>query len=99
MGGPIVCGHGSTLRATVCTNDPVAEALVYIIRTLGVKWLEHYLADFVMVAPPKSKECQEGLQTALSTCKKVGFPVAEDKTEGPATLINFLGILLDSVLM
>ena len=87
------------LRSAPMIFNAVAEALAFIIRSLGVKWLEHYLDDFVMVAPPKSNECQEGLQVALDTCAKVGFPVAEDKTEGPATLINFLGVLLDSMLM
>ena len=79
--------------------NAVAEALAFIIRALGVKWLEHYLDDFVMVAPPESNDCRKGLQIALGTCGKLGLPVADEKTEGPATQINLLGVVLDSMSM
>ena len=36
---------------------------------------------------------------ALDTSVRVGFPVAEEKTEGPATRITLLGIVIDSDLL
>ena len=33
----------------------------------------------------------------MGTCSDVGFPVAEEKSDGPATVISVLGIVLDSV--
>ena len=51
-----------------------------------------------MVGSPRTTECQEGLQIALDTCCcRLGFTVADEKTVGPATLITFLGIEVDSV--
>ena len=57
-------------------------------------WLDHYLDDFIVVGSPKTTECH---QIALDTCCRLGFPVADEKTVGPATLITFLGIEVDSV--
>ena len=37
------------------------------------------------------------LKVFLRVCKLLGIPVAMDKVEGPATLIVFLGLKLDSV--
>ena len=67
------------------------------MRKDGVKEVDHYLDDFSLAGPPESKACQEDLDTALETCNRLGFPVAGEKTEGPATLITLLGIELGSV--
>ena len=64
-----------------------------------MKIVDHYLDDFVILAPPESEEGERGLRVAVETCKEVGFPVAEEKTRGPATLIELLGIEIDSELM
>lgn len=85
------------LRSAPIIFNAVAEALAYIMRKDGIKEIDHYLDDFSLVGPPESKACQEDLDTALETCNRLGFPVAEEKTEGPATLITLLGIELDSV--
>ena len=44
-----------------------------------------------------STQCGRELETALEICGKVGFPVAEEKTVGPTTLIQLLGIEMDSI--
>ena len=79
--------------------NAVAEALAYIIKQEGVERLDHYLDDFSLVGGPKSPECGRNLKTALETCDGVGFPVAAEKPEGPATRITLLGIELDSELL
>ena len=84
------------LRSAPMIFSAVADGLAYIIREKGVKGLDHYLDDFSLVSPPKSSECQMNLATALETCDEVGFLVAPEKTEGPATEINLLGIVIDS---
>lgn len=35
----------------------------------------------------------------LQVCKKLGFPIAEGKIEGPTAVIIFLGIILDTIKM
>ena len=61
--------------------------------------MDHYLDDFSIVNSPKSAVCGRNLQMALETCEEMGFPVAREKTEGPATIVTLLGIILDSELM
>ena len=85
------------LRSALIIFNAVMEALAYIMRRDGIKEIDHYIDDFSLVGAPESKACQEDLDTALEICNRLGFPVAEEKTEGPATLVTPLGIELDSV--
>ena len=62
----------------------------------GVDRVGHYLDDFVLVGPLGSRDCSRFLQVALRVCRDSGFPVAEEKTVGPTTLIPLLGMVLDS---
>ena len=86
------------LRSAPMIFNAVAEALAYVIRERGVKNLDHYLDDFSLVAPPASPMCKENLGVALGICEELGFQVASEKTEGPATRITLLGIEIDSEL-
>ena len=61
-----------------------------------MKWIGHYLDNYIVLRPPRSEDCLRGLQVAMDTCWKVSFSVAEEKTVGPATVIRLLGIELDS---
>ena len=65
----------------------LADGLEFMIRQAGVDRVGHYLDDFVLVGPPGSRDCSRFLQVALRVCKDSGFPVAEEKTVGPTTLI------------
>lgn len=84
------------LRSAPMIFNTVAEALAYVIREKGVGNLDHYLDDFLLVAPLASTKCAENLRTALGVCEELGFQVAQEKTEGPATTITLLGIEVDS---
>ena len=57
----------------------------------------HYLDDFLLLGPPSSKTCQAAPCATLSTCEELGLPVAPEKTEGPGTVLTFLGIEIDTV--
>ena len=59
----------------------------------------HYLDDFFFCAPASSPACSIALQTAIPLCHDLGFPVAPNKVEGPATSLVFLGIEIDSAKM
>ena len=58
--------------------------------------MRHYLDDFAVIGSPDSDECAEALTTLRGVCKALGVPLAEHKTEGPATRITYLGIEIDT---
>ena len=58
----------------------------------------HYVDDFLFVVP--TKELGGALcATALSLCQMLGVPMSPHKTEGPVTMLTFLGIELDTIAM
>ncbi|KAM9324440.1 uncharacterized protein PAF06_000477 [Gastrophryne carolinensis] len=63
----------------------------------GVGSVTHYLDDFLCVGPADTGICELLLGTMLEVFGAFGVPVAHDKTEGPATVIQFLGIEIDTV--
>lgn len=61
----------------------------------GVHTLNHYLDDFIF-AGDTSEICELLMSSFRKTCFEFGIPLAEDKTEGPKTVITFLGIVIDT---
>ena len=77
------------LRSAPKTFTAVADALQFMLQKKGVAHVLHYLDDFC---------CSVGhIQIALEWCSKLGVPIAEQKTEGPAKVITFLGIKVDTL--
>ena len=62
-------------------------------------WLRHYLDDFIIVGSPGSCVCGDNLSVALHTCSQLGVPVVAEKTVGPANVVTFLGVEVDTVEM
>ena len=58
-----------------------------------------YLDDFLTMGPPGSHECSRNLETLKQVCHLLGIPLALEKVLGPATLLDFLGIILDTTRM
>lgn len=58
----------------------------------------HYIDDFLF-GDRTFSECQHLLDAFLFECGKLGVPIAEEKTMGPSTCIQFLGLELDTVAM
>ena len=56
----------------------------------------HILDDFLFIADCKDK-CQSDLNNFLRLCGYLGVPIAQEKTVGPDTVLQFAGITLDSV--
>ena len=84
------------LRSAPKIFTAVADALEWIVRRAGLETLLHYLDDFLVVACPASSQCQDNLRVLLEIFSHLHVPVAEDKLEGPATSLTFLGIELDT---
>ena len=64
------------------------------LNKLGIKCMVHVLDDFLIIAPLRT-EAQQHLHVFLEFCTRTGIPIAQEKTEGPARSLTFLGILLD----
>ena len=74
----------------------VADALQWILEMQGVKYVMHYLDNFLLFGPPGSSVCKESLDSTLECCSHLGVPVASHKTERPTSSITILGIELDT---
>ena len=85
------------LRSAPTIFSAVADALAHMIRQKMQDRgkLGHYLDDFVVVTSADLRVAREALSVSLEVCETTGSPVAEEKTEGPATVITLLGISYD----
>ena len=84
------------LRSAPKLFTAVADAPEWVVKSKGVRFLSHYLDDFIIVGAPDSEECKVGLGQLLDSCKVLGIPIATHKVEGPLTCIIFLGIEVDT---
>lgn len=87
------------LRSAPKIFSAVADAVEWILRQEGVQVVMHYLDDFLVVGASRSGECQHAVNIVLRVFATLGLPVAEDKLEGPSTLLSFLGLEIDTVAM
>ena len=84
------------LRSAPKIFTAVADMLAWAIHCEGVRYVLHYLDDFLLLGSPGSSEAEQALSSALRTFNTLGVPVASHKTEGPSTHLSFLGILVDT---
>jgi hypothetical protein len=87
------------LRSAPFIFNTLAEALEWIAQQSSIPHIHHYLDDFFIAASPNTPACSRHLDTLVSLCNTLGIPLAEDKLEGPATQLEYLGILLDTDLL
>ena len=87
------------LRSAPKIFTAVADAAEWIARQHGVRFIIHYLDDYLIIGAPNSDECREALAKLLEIFRCLGLPVAESKLEGPWMCIIFLGFELDSSIM
>ena len=66
------------------------------LHRLGASGVLHILDDFLFIAESEEK-CQADLNSFLNLCEYLGVPIAEEKTVGPHTVLQFAGITLDTV--
>ena len=87
------------LRSAPIIFSALADALAWMMLHKGVSFVDHYIDDFITAGRPRSMECHNNLQIMLETCDNTGTPVEPDKTEGPSTVLVFLGIEIDTMAM
>ena len=85
------------LRSAPIIFTAIADALQWVIESHGVQHIMHYLDDYLLLGSPESLECQRALEITLTCCQNMGVPVADHKTEGPSTVLVFLGIEVDTI--
>ena len=71
----------------------------FIIKQHGIKWVWHYVDDFITIGPPATPKCAAALDIMLALSDLLGIPLATNKIEGLACIIIFLGITLDTLQM
>ncbi len=77
--------------------DMLSEAICWILsNNYAIPHLIHLLDDFLIISPPEAIPAAHIL-TVQKKCSELVIPIAQEKTLGPATSIEFLGINLDSV--
>ena len=84
------------LRSAPKIFTAVADAVTWIIRQQGVRFIIHYLDDFLLIGPPGHDDCAVALAILLQTFDLLGLPVAWEKLEGPTACLTFLGLEIDS---
>ena len=87
------------LRSAPKIFNAVADALEWIVHSLGVRFVKHYLDDFIILGAPGSSECRVGMDTLVYTCNRVGLPLVPEKCEGPTCSMVYLGIEIDTMTM
>ena len=81
------------LRSTSKIFTAVVDVLAWALHCNGIRYVIPYLDDFLLLGSP---EAERALTLVTHTFHTLGIPVANNKTEGPATELSFLGILIDT---
>ena len=85
------------LRSAPFKFNGLSQALEWIaLYELLISFVDHILDDFIIGEPTES-ECSTSLRSLLIMFHNLGVPTAPGKTIGPTQVIEFLGILLDSI--
>ena len=74
--------------------NAVADALEWCFRHEGVLFVDNYLDDFIILGPLGKGTCAQSLCIIRKIAAMLGIPLAEEKCEGPCTVLTFLGIRL-----
>ena len=73
-----------------------ADALEYSMKKQGCSIVTHYLDDFFTCGPRNSSICGTNLNIMKQTCKDIGFSLQPTKVIGPTSVLEYLGIVVDS---
>lgn len=85
------------LRSAPYLFDSIAGPLTKIMLYKGVRdTLIRYVDDFLLIAPSQ-EECARHLALMLETAREAGFEIQDSKVTAPARVIEFLGIIIDTV--
>jgi hypothetical protein len=85
------------LRSAPKIFDTFSSMLEWIGKhKCGITNLIHILDDFFTAGVAKTTECHDNITRLINLFVSLGVPLVADKTVGPCSRIQFLGILIDS---
>ncbi len=84
------------LRSAPLLFTALGDAVEWVAKRKGASWLQHYIDDFVTVGRAGSGECAQSMEAFKEACAVLGMPLDAKKEEGPAEVLTFLGIELDT---
>ena len=93
------------LRSAPAIFNKLSDALEWIlINKCNISFVCHILDDFLLIETPANltqsdSACQQSLNSMLSIFESIRIPIAPGKTQGPSQMLEFMGILLDTVKM
>ena len=85
------------LRSAPKLFTAVADAIGWALWQAGITLHIHYLDDFLFFVPPSAHCGQAVLAHVLGMLEWLGVPVAHQKIEGPAPVVSFLGVTIDTI--
>ena len=90
------CSFG--LASIPAWASTISGVIAGMLRDRGCSGVTFYIDDFLLVCKTK-EECEAQIVIFLALMEELGLGVAADKTLGPAQIITFLGLQLDSLQM
>jgi hypothetical protein len=84
------------LRSAPKIFNAIADVIAWVLACQGIPHQLHYLDNFLFIGAPNSQRGHKYRAIALQTLEKLGVPIAAHKTQGPATPLIFLGIMVDT---
>jgi hypothetical protein len=76
--------------------DTISQTVCYIAeRNYKIKHILHLLDDFLTIDHPHDDE-ERTMALMMTIFKRLNIPIAKQKTLGPVTFLEYLGIILDS---
>ena len=85
-----------SLRSAPKIFSAVADFFAWVLHSHAIAHQLHYLDDFLFLGAPYSDEAARALKTVSKVFHMLGIRIAVHKTEGPDTIIVFLGIIIDT---
>ena len=85
------------LRSAPKIFTAVSDAMSWVLYNQGIRNLIHYLDDFLIFSSQEQDQAWTLRQLALDTFEELNIPVSISKLEGPATVVTFLEIRIDTV--
>ncbi len=93
------------LRSAPFIFNQLSDAIEWILSNkCHISFVCHILDDFLIMepaspGPQKAVACQASLNAMSLTFRNLNIHIAPGKTEGPSTVFEFMGIILDSTRM
>ncbi|CAB4009664.1 Hypothetical predicted protein [Paramuricea clavata] len=93
------------LRSAPFIFNQLSDAVEWILRNnCKISFACHILDDFLIMEPkapsiPHDSTCLQSLSKMLLTFHDLKIPIAPGKTQGPLQVLEFMGIILDTVKM